>query len=86
MAIPAESPDRRMRGIPTSSAKTPPTRAASTSDGTFPSECRARSEKRAGVIVGFSVTGIVITPAANAPTATKLTWPNETTPELPTKT
>ena len=29
---------------------------------------------------------MVITPLANAPTATKLTWPKEITPELPTKT
>ncbi len=37
-------------------------------------------------MVGLSSTGIVITPAANAPTATKLTCPKEITPEFPTKT
>ena len=34
----------------------------------------------------FDSSGIVITPATNAPTATKLMCPNESTPELPTKT
>ena len=37
-------------------------------------------------MVGLSSTGTVITPAANAPTATKLTCPNEITPEFPTNT
>ena len=34
----------------------------------------------------FDSSGTVITPAANAPTATKLVCPKEMTPELPTKT
>ncbi len=34
----------------------------------------------------FDSSGTVITPAANAPTATKLVCPKERTPELPTKT
>ena len=34
----------------------------------------------------FDSTGTLMTPAANAPTATKLIWPNESTPEIPTKT
>ena len=38
------------------------------------------------MIAGFSSTGTESTPAAQAPTATKLMWPNETTPELPTNT
>jgi hypothetical protein len=38
------------------------------------------------MIAGFSCTGIESTPAAQAPTATKLMWPNESTPELPMKT
>ena len=38
------------------------------------------------MIAGFSSTGIESTPAAQAPTATKLMCPNETTPELPMKT
>jgi len=41
---------------------------------------------RFGMIAGFSSTGIERTPAAHAPTATKLMWPNERTPELPMKT
>jgi hypothetical protein len=38
------------------------------------------------MIACFSCVGTVRTPAAQAPTATKLMWPNESTPELPTKT
>jgi hypothetical protein len=34
----------------------------------------------------FTPGGIVIKPAPKAPTATKLIWPKESTPELPTKT
>jgi hypothetical protein len=33
----------------------------------------------------FTPGGIVSSPAAKAPTATKLMWPKESTPELPTK-
>ena len=46
--------------------------------------------RRSGNICGrtpvFDSSGIVITPAPNAPTATKLICPKESTPELPTKT
>ena len=42
--------------------------------------------KRDGITPGFTSVGTVISPEANAPTATKLTCPNESTPELPTKT
>ena len=38
------------------------------------------------MVAGFSATGTERTPAAQAPTATKLMWPKETTPELPTNT
>ena len=38
------------------------------------------------MIAGFSLTGTESTPAVHAPSATKLTWPNERTPELPMKT
>ena len=38
------------------------------------------------MIAGFSPTGTESTPATQAPSATKLTWPNERTPELPMKT
>jgi hypothetical protein len=34
----------------------------------------------------FDSRGTVMTPAANAPTATKLICPNDRTPEIPTKT
>ena len=37
------------------------------------------------MIAGFSLAGTERTPAVHAPSATKLMWPNETTPELPTK-
>ena len=37
-------------------------------------------------VAGFSSTGTESTPAVQAPTATKAMCPNETTPELPTKT
>ena len=38
------------------------------------------------MIAGFSLTGTDSTPAVQAPSATKLMWPNESTPELPMKT
>ena len=38
------------------------------------------------MIAGFSAAGTDSTPAVQAPIATKLMCPNETTPELPTKT
>ena len=38
------------------------------------------------MIAGFSLPGTVSTPAVQAPSATKLTCPNERTPELPMKT
>ena len=38
------------------------------------------------MIAGFSATGIERTPAAQAPTATKLICPNDSTPEFPMKT
>ena len=46
----------------------------------------AEKPARFGITAGFSATGTVSTPATHAPTATKLMWPNETTPELPMKT
>ena len=39
-----------------------------------------------GIVAGFSSLGTERTPAAQAPTATKLMCPNERTPELPTNT
>jgi hypothetical protein len=42
--------------------------------------------KRSGLSESLSASGTVVSPAANPPTATKLTCPNETTPEFPTKT
>ena len=86
VAIPAASPDRRISGRPTSSAKTPPTAAASASEATLPIVCSRSSGKSSGSTPVFDSSGTVITPAANAPTATKLICPNESTPELPTKT
>ena len=86
VAIPAASPDRRISGSPTRNAKTPPTAAASRSEATLPIVWSRRSGKRSGRIPVFDSSGTVITPAAKAPSATKLIWPNESTPELPTKT
>ena len=52
----------------------------------LPTVWSRRNGNRYGMIAGFSAIGTESTPAAHAPTATKLMWPNETTPELPTKT
>ena len=38
------------------------------------------------MIAGFSPAGTVSTPAVHAPSATKLMWPNDSTPELPMNT
>ncbi len=86
VAIPAASPESRMSGSPTRSANTPPTTAAMRSDGTFPTVVELRKSKRYGIVAGFSCSGIERTPAAQTPTAKKLMWPNESTPEFPTKT
>ena len=86
VAIPAASPDRRISGRPTRKAKSPPTTAARRSDATFPIVWSRRIGKRSGSTPVFDSSGTVRTPAANAPTATKLIWPNDSTPELPTKT
>ena len=56
------------------------------SDGTFPTVVELRKSKRYGIVAGFSASGIESTPAAQTPTAKKLMCPNESTPELPTKT
>ena len=73
VAMPAARPERRISGIPTTSANTPPRTVAKASDATLPTECSPRNENSPGVIVGFNATGTVITPAVKAPTATKLT-------------
>ena len=84
VAIPAARPERRMSGSPTRRAKAPPTPAAITSDGTFPTVVELRKSKRYGMVAGFSSSGTDSTPAAHTPTAKKLMCPNESTPELPT--
>ena len=86
VAMPAARPERRISGSPSTSASTPPTSAASTSEGTMPSVWSRRIGKSSGSTPDFDSTGIVITPEAKPPTATKLICPNESTPELPTKT
>ena len=53
---------------------------------TLPIVWSRRSGKRSGSTPIFDSSGTVITPAAKAPSATKLICPNESTPELPTKT
>jgi hypothetical protein len=57
-----------------------------TRDHTLPTVWFPRIPKRCGMIAGFSSTGIDSTPAAHAPTATKLMCPKESTPEFPMKT
>ena len=52
----------------------------------MPSVWSRRIGKSSGSTPDFDSTGIVITPEAKPPTATKLICPNESTPELPTKT
>ena len=86
VAIPAARPDRRINGRPTRRAKTPPTAAAISSDGTFPTVVELRKSKRYGIVAGFSCSGIESTPAAHTPTAKKLMCPKDRTPEFPTKT
>jgi hypothetical protein len=86
VAMPAASPERRISGSPTRNAKTPPTAAASASEVMLPIVWSRRSGKMPGRTPVFDSSGTVITPAAKAPSATKLIWPNERTPELPTKT
>ena len=84
--IPAARPESRISGIPTTNANTPPSAAARRSEGTLPIEWSRRIGKMVVSTPFFDSTGTVITPAANAPTATKLICPKETTPEIPTKT
>ena len=86
VAMPAARPDSRINGSPTITAAIPPTSAASRSDGTLPTVVRSRNPKRPGMIAGFSPRGTDSTPAVHTPSATKLMWPNETTPELPMNT
>ena len=86
VAMPAASPERRIRASPARSAKTPPTAAATRSEGTLPTVVSRRKPARFGIVAGFSSLGTASTPAAQAPTATKLMWPNESTPEFPTNT
>ena len=63
-----------------------PRAAASSSDGDVAERVVAQDREQVGQHAGLDSSGIVMTPAANAPTATKLICPNESTPELPTKT
>ena len=86
VAMPAARPESRISGSPSTSASTPPTSAASASEGIVPSVWSRRIGKSSGSTPDFDSTGIVITPEAKPPTATKLICPNESTPELPTKT
>ena len=86
VAMPADSPESRIRGAPTTSAYAPPSAVASSSDQAFETVWSRMNGNRDGRTPGLTSAGTVISPAAKAPTATKLTCPNESTPELPTKT
>ncbi len=81
VAMPAASPESRISGSPATRANAPPTAAASTSDETFPTVVSRRKWARFGMIAGFSDFGTDSTPAVQAPTATKLMCPKESTPE-----
>ena len=72
---PREAHQRRARR----GARTPRRpRAASASDGTLPTVVsREEARTRFGIVAGFSSLGTERTPAAHAPTATKLMCPNE---------
>src|SRR3954468_4153585 len=84
--MPAGRPERRISGSPTTSAETQPAAAAGASDGTSPT-CEWRmTGKRPGTVKAFVFGSIEMSPARYAPAATKLTCPNEITPELPTNT
>ena len=73
--------------MPTSNAYTPPIAAAITSVSALPTCAEAIHENKSGLTAAsFSSSGNDVSAAAKAPTATKLTWPNERTPELPMKT
>ena len=86
VAMPAASPESRISGKPTTTAAMPPTTAARISDGTLPTVRWSRKPASPGMIAGFSARGTESTPAVHTPSATKLMWPNDTTPELPTNT
>ena len=85
VAIPAGRPESRISAIPTTSAYTSPTAAASASDGTMPTVWSRSSGNRFGTTKLFCCAPSVISPARYAPSATKLMWPKEITPELPMK-
>ena len=60
--------------------------AAIASEAALPTWRPGGSRDNSGLnVVGFTSSGNVVIPAANAPTATKLMWPNEITPEFPMK-
>ena len=87
VAMPAASPERRMSGMPTRNAYSPPTTAAMTSVRAFPTCAPAIHGKRSGLTAdSFSSSGSEVSAAANPPTATKLMCPNDRTPELPANT
>ena len=84
--MPAASPESRISGTPTTNAQTPPTTRREHERRQVADVRCARKCARFGMIAGFSLVGTESTPAVQAPTATKLMCPNESTPELPMKT
>ena len=86
VAMPAGRPERRISGIPAMSANRPPAAAAIASDAAV-EVCVWRSTANIdGRIRFFCSTSSVRIPERYAPTATKLIWPNDSTPELPMNT
>ena len=84
--IPGGEAERRISGSPTMNAQIPPTIAATASEVRLPvvrSESdvsKSRHDRR------LLARGTDKTPAVQAPSATKLMWPKDSTPELPMKT
>ena len=72
VAIPAASPERRMSGRPTTRAYRAPMPVATTSDQALPSEWSRSTGKTLGRTLCFTSDGSVSSPAAYAPTITKL--------------
>jgi hypothetical protein len=86
VAIPADRPESRISATPATKAYTAPIAVASANDETLPTAWSRRRGNASGSVPVFESTGALMIPAAYAPTAAKLSWAKDTTPELPTKT
>ena len=84
--MPALSPLKRISTRPARNENTAPRPTARISDSLLDICVVARNLKRVGMDVWRVAVGLVRSPAANAPTATKLICPNDHTPEFPMNT